>query len=526
MIEEAIELAIVLAFSLAVAVGIGVYMSLLILDAPRPFEKILSRIEGAFFRIAGIDKSAGMTWRQYLKAFLATNFLIAILTFVVLYIEGMAPDLAFNTASSFATNTNLQHYAGESLTLLSQLVLIVSMFIAPGSAVAAAFAFVRCFKNTSDKVGNFYVDLTRVILTILLPISFIGAIVLMILGVPQTLSTTMTTGTLDGGQQIIHLGPIASWESIKLLGNNGGGFLGANSASPFENPSGLSNAVEIVLMLSIPLAFPIAFGELFGRAKGRALLIVVMAPFLALLAFALTTPAGTAGLETRFGPFGSVFFNFSSISSNTGATNALLTGLPRRPIVSMFVCMFVQAIPGGQGAGFMMLIIYAILTIFLVGLMVGKTPELLGYKIHPNEVKLAVLVFILHPILILVPSAISFASGEAQAILGSPITPGSYTRVLYEFTSASANNGSDYLGILANTPFWNISTGVIMLLGRFAPISLMLMIAGQFDSRFRRDVPEAIPMASIGFILTMIAVTLVLTALAFLPFLVIGPFVM
>jgi K+-transporting ATPase ATPase A chain len=188
--------------------------------------------------------------------------------------------------------------------------------------------------------------------------------------------------------------------------------------------------------------------------------------------------------------------------------------------------MFVQAIPGGGGAGFMMLVVYAILTIFLVGLMVGKTPELLGYKIHPKEVKLAVVVFIIHPLLILVPSAIAFASGQAQAILGPHVTPGSYTQVLYEFTSASANNGSDYLGTIANTPFWNISTAIVMLAGRFVPISLMLMIAGQYDARFRRDVPEPIRTDGWGFILTMIAVTFVLTALAFLPFLVIGPFVM
>ncbi len=526
MIEEAVELVVVVIFALALAYAIGIYMTLLILDMPRPFERTLSKIESVFFRLAGIDKNEAMTWRQYLKAFLATNFLLAAFTFIILYWQGMSLDLSFHTASSFATNTNLQHYAGETLPLLSQLSLIVPMFVAPGTAFAAAFAFLRCFRNTSRMVGNFYVDLTRVILTILLPMSFVGAIVLMILGVPQTMDTTMTTGTLDGGAQIIHIGPIASWESIKLFGNNGGGFLGANSASPFENPTGLSNAVEIVMMLSLPLAFPFAYGELFGRAKGRGLLIVIMAPFLVLLAFALSAPAGTEGLETRFGSFGSVFFNFGSISSNTGATNALLIDLPRRPIVSMFVCMFVQAIPGGGGAGFMMLVVYAILTIFLVGLMVGKTPELLGYKIHPKEVKLAVIVFIIHPLLILVPSAIAFASGQAQSILGPHVTPGSYTQVLYEFTSASANNGSDYLGTLANTPFWNISTGIVMLAGRFAPISLMLMIAGQYDARFRRDVPEPIRTDSWAFILTMIAVTLALTALAFLPFLVIGPFVM
>jgi len=526
MIEEAVELAVVLIFALALAHAIGVYMALLVLGKPTPLEKVLSKIEGAFFWLAGIDKSAGMTWMQYLKAFLATNALLIAFTFVILYWQGMELWLSFNTASSFGTNTNLQHYAGETLPMLSQLALLVPMFVAPGAAFAAAFAFMRCFKNTSVNVGNFYVDLTRVVLTILLPVSFVGAIVLMILGVPQVLGTTVTTGTLDGDRQVVAIGPIASWESIKLFGNNGGGFLSANSASPFENPSGLSNAVETILMLSGPLAFPFAFGELFGRAKGRTFLIVIMVPFLLLLAFALSAPVGTSGLETRFGSFGSVLFNFSSISSNTGATDSLLTALPKRPIASMFVCMFVQAIPGGGGAGFMMLIVYAILTIFLVGLMVGKTPELLGYKIKPKEVKLAVLVFILHPTLILVPSAIAFATGEAQAILGSHVTPSSYTKVLYEFTSAAANNGSDYFGTMANTPFWNISTAIVMLVGRFVPMSLMLMIAGQFDSRFRRDVPEAIPLDSLGFILTMIAVTMVLTALAFLPFLVIGPLVM
>jgi K+-transporting ATPase ATPase A chain len=239
------------------------------------------------------------------------------------------------------------------------------------------------------------------------------------------------------------------------------------------------------------------------------------------------SPAGPSGLETRFGSFGSQFFNMSSIFSNTGAANSPLTAMNRKEITSLFVGMFIQAIPGGEGTGFMTLVINVILTIFLVGLMVGKTPELLGYKIRPLEVKLAVIVFLLHPLMILIPTAIAFAAGQVQAILGpGPVTPFGYTRVLYEYTSASANNGSDYLGTLANTPFWNLSTGIVMVVGRYAPIAIMLWISGQFASKDRRVAAEPINTEGVPFILTLIGVTILLTALAFLPFLIVGPFIM
>lgn len=526
MIDEIVQFVVAIVCGLVLAYAIGMYMALLIEGKPRPFERILARIEGVLFRIAGIDEDAPMTWKQYLWALLLTNALVVGFVYVVLAVQGMTSDLAFNTASSFATNTNLQHYVGETLSILSQLGLMVGLFIAPATGFAACFAFLRCFHYTSRNVGNFYADLTRIILNILIPVAFVGAIVLLILGAPQTLSSTLTTGSLGGGTQTVSIGPVASWESIKEFGNNGGGYFGANSAHPLENPSGLTNIVEIILMMGGGFSFPFAYGELFGRGKGRALLAAILAPWLFLLGFALLSPTGTLGLETRFGSFGTVLFNFTSIFSNTGATNALLSGLSRKNVVSLFVGMFVQAIPGGEGAGFMTLIINVILTIFLVGLMVGKTPEFLGYKIQPLEVKLAVVVFLLHPLMILIPSAVAFGTGQVQAILGPHVTPFGYTQVLYEYTSASANNGSDYLGTLANTPFWNFSTGIVMLVGRYAPMAFMLAIAGQFAAKDRRQVPEPINTEGVPFIMTLIGVTLLLTALAFLPFLVIGPFVM
>ncbi len=526
MIAEMVQFILAMGLSLVLAYAIGLYSALLIQGQPRPFERTWSRIEGVFFRIMGVDKDAPMTWKQYLVAMVLTNTLIFAFVYILLAVQGFTPDLAFNTASSFATNTNLQHYAGETLSILSQLGLLAAMFIAPGTAFAVCYAFLRCFHYTNRNVGNFYVDLTRVILNILLPISLVGAIIFIGLGMPQTLSGTLTTGSLGGAPLTVNIGPAGAWESIKDFGNNGGGFFGANSAHPFENPNGVTNLIEIVLMLSGGFSFPFTYGELFGRGKGRALLIAIVAPWLVLFGFALLSTNGPAGLETRFGSFGSMFFQQASIFSNTGATNALLSGIAKKGTISLFVGMFIQAIPGGEGVGFMTLLINVILTIFIVGLMVGKTPELLGYKIQPLEVKLAVVTFLMHPLMILIPSAIAFGTGQVQAILGSHVTPFGYTQVLYEFTSASANNGSDYLGTLANTPFWNVSTGIVMLVGRYIPIALMLAIAGQFATKDRRVAPEPINTEGVPFILTLVGVTLLLTALAFLPFLVIGPFVM
>ena len=246
-------------------------------------------------------------------------------------------------------------------------------------------------------------------------------------------------------------------------------------------------------MLIIPLAFIFAYGEVVGKSRGRALMIAALAPVLVLLAYSLTTVSGPTGLETRFGSFSSNLFLTSSISTDTGAANAGLGGMSARAVVSFFVYMFVQAIPGASGVGFMTLLVYVVLTLFMVGLMVGKTPEFLGMKITTWDVKLAILTFIVHPLMILVPTAIAYQSGQVSSILGPHPGAFGFTEVFYEYTSASANNGSDYLGTLANTPFWNYSTGIVMIVGRYVPLVLMMGIAGSFATKDRRSTSGADP---------------------------------
>ena len=373
-----------------------------------------------------------------------------------------------------------------------------TQFVAPASGIVAAFALIRSFIRKNFGLGNFYVDFIRVIITLLLPVAVISSLVLMATGVPQTLNTTSTVNTLEGNKQDIRVGPVASLLAIKQLGSNGGGFYVANSAHPFENPTGLSNMYEIFLMLVIPLSFPIAYAKLIGKWRGISILIAILISFGGLLIIAFTAISGPSLLETRFGNFGTTLFNTVSISTNTGAVNSSLLGMSPNAIISFFIAMFVQSIPGAVGVGFTYMIMYVILTLFVVGLMVGKTPEFLSMKISPRDVKLVVFVFLSHPALILIPAVIAFSTGSTQAIMGGTggtghhITPMGFTQTLYEYTSAAANNGSDYFGTSANTPFWNISTAIVIFVGRFLPMGLMLAIAGSFTEKDRREVVEPI----------------------------------
>jgi potassium-transporting ATPase potassium-binding subunit len=536
-LEPIIQLTAIIGGTLGLAVLFGVYIARLIAYETRPLEKTLSRVENGFFRMIGIDKDRQMTWKQYLAALLITNAIASGFLFFVLIFQGsipilsnparpgFTPDLAFNTAVSFVTNTDLQHYMGDQhLTVFSQLVITFDMFVAPASGIAAAFAFIRAFIRKNFGLGNFYVDFTRIILTLLLPVAFLSSILLMFLGVPQSLDATVTVTTMEGQEQTIVTGPVASLESIKELGSNGGGYYGSNSGHPFENPNGLSNMYEIMLMLVIPVAFPIAYGKLVGRGRGVSILLAMLIGFGILLAIGMVAESGPGALETRFGSFNSVLFNIVSISTNTGAANSGLVGMAPNAVVSLLLGMFVQSVPGADGTGMMTMIVYVILTLFIVGLMVGKTPEFMSMKISSKDIKLAVFIFLLHPALILIPTALAFTTGNAQLLLGNEVTPLSYTQVLYEYTSAAANNGSDYFGASANTPFWNWSTGIVMFLGRYLPLGLMLAIAGSFTLKDRKEVIEPIKTQGGLFIIILLIMTFMLTALTFFPFLVIGPF--
>jgi potassium-transporting ATPase potassium-binding subunit len=535
-VDTIIQFTILLGGTLGLAIPFGMYITRMISFEMRPLEKTLAKVESGFYRVIGIDATKQMTWKQYFFALFLTNMIVVVFVIFVLtlqnffpssqHVNGLPLDLAFHTAVSFVTDTDLQHYAGDQqLSNVSQMITITfTMFVAPASGIVAAFAFIRSFIRKNFGLGNFYMDFIRVILTLLLPVAIVSSLLLMIMGVPQTLNSSMTVDTLEGNKQVIKMGPVASLLSIKQLGSNGGGFFGANSGHPFENPTGLSNMYEMFLMLIIPLSFPIAYAKLIGKWRGISILIAMLIGFGSLLAIAFTAASGPKLLETRFGDFGSILFNIISITSNTGAVNSSLLGMSPNAITSFLIAMFVQSIPGAVGTGMMTMIIYVILTLFVVGLMVGKTPEFMSMKISPRDIKLAVFIFLIHPAIILIPTVIALSTGDAQAIIGGKVTPMGFTQTLYEYTSAAANNGSDYFGTSANTPFWNLSTAIVIFLGRYVPIGLMLAIAGSFTVKDRREVIEPIKTQGPLFITILVVVTFLLTALTFFPFLVIGPF--
>jgi len=537
-VDTTIQLAVVILGALGMSVPFGLYIARMISFELRPLENPLAKVERGFFKLIGIDAERQMTWKEYFLALLITTIISIIFVILVLslqnylpssqHVDGLSTDLAFHTAMSFVTNTDLQHYIGENqLSVVSQMVaLTFAMFVAPAFGIVTAFAFIRSFIRKNFGLGNFYVDFVRVIITLLLPIAFISSLLLMVTGVPQTLSSSVTVNTIEGNNQTIPMGPVGSLESIKELGQNGGGFFGANSAHPFDNPTFLSNTYEMFLMLVIPLSFPIAYAKLLGKGRGLSILAIIFIGFGSLLVFGIYNHTASSLIETRLGSFSSTLFNLISISSNTGAINASLGGMTPNAIISFLVAMFIQAIPGGAGMGMVYMLVYVILTLFVVGLMVGKTPEFMSMKINPKDVKLGVYIFLLHPVLILIPTAIALTTGNAQVIIGEKVTPFGYTQTLYEFTTAAANNGSDYFGASADTPFWNWSTGIIVFLGRYVPIGLMLAIAGSFTTKDRKEVIEPIKTKGLTFISVVVVVTFLLTALAFFPFLVIGPFSM
>jgi K+-transporting ATPase ATPase A chain len=536
LLDTTIQLTVLISGVLGLSIPFGLYIARMISLEMRPLERTVARVERGFFHLIGINVDKQMTWKEYFLALFLTTIVSIVFVMLVLmlqnylptaqHVEGLSIDLAFHTAVSFITNTDLQHYVGDTqLSVVSQMVaLTFAMFVAPAFGIVTGFAFIRSFLRKNFGLGNFYVDFVRVIITLLLPIAFISSLLLMVTGVPQTLTSSVTVNTIEGNKQNITTGPVASLESIKELGENGGGYFGANSAHPFENPTGLSNMYEMFLMLVIPLSFPIAYAKLLGKGRGVSILAAVLIGFGSLLVFAFTIDIGSSLIETRLGSFGSTLFNMISIASNTGAINASLSGMSPNAIISLLVAMFVQAIPGGAGIGMVYMLVYVILTLFLVGLMVGKTPEFMSMKISPRDVKMGVFIFLSHPALILIPAVIAFSTGNAQVIIGDKVTPLGYTQTLYEFTSAAANNGSDYFGTSANTPFWNWCTGIVMFLGRYLPLGLMLMIAGSFTIKDRKEVVEPIKTKGLVFISVLVVVTFLLTALTFFPFLVIGPF--
>jgi potassium-transporting ATPase potassium-binding subunit len=519
------------------------YITKVYTQAPIRLDKILNPVEKQIYRLVGVDPNKRMGWKDYFLAALIVNIFQMILAFIIFVFQGFLPlnpqrfqglslDLAFMQVISFATNSNLQHYNGEaSLSYLSQMSAVQFLqFTSAATGICVAIAMIRGFVVHSKDLGNFYVDFTRTLTRILFPLCFISALVFVGLGVPQTITgpQTVTTieGTITGTTQTILVGPVASLVSIMQLGTNGGGYYGANSAYPFQNPNPASDIFQIFLMLLIPTALCFVFGQLIGRKKEtRPILWGAYGLFALdlLIAFSANIPNLGPGMEVRFGGFFSTFWTVVTTAVTTGSVNASLFGMHPLVILSAFNGMLIQATPGGKGVGVMYMVMFIVITVFIVGLMSGRTPEYLGMKVTARDVKLVMVAFLIHPIIILVPTVLAYATGAVNALPGVGTNSVGFTQILYEYASAASNNGSDFLGATANTPFFNVSTALVMLIGRFAPIGILLALGGSMIDRKRLLTGAGVRTDSVIFSIVLVGSILVLVLLTFFPFLALGP---
>ncbi len=543
-----IAIAVTLLLSLLLARPAGLYMAQVFNYERTGLDRWVGWLEKPVFAIGGIRKE-NYSWKQYALAAVLSNAVMMLLVYLIFRFQGvlplnpsgiasMEPTLAFNTAISFMANTNLQHYSGESgLSYLSQMLAIVfMMFTSPATGLAVGIAIIRGL--TGKPLGNFFVDMVRGITRILLPISFVLALVFVALGVPQTLEPTALGHTLEGMTQEIARGPVASFLSIKELGNNGGGFFGVNSAHPFENPDAVSNLLQILLMLLLGTGLPFTYGKMVGNKKqGRVLFVSMAMMFIVFLGISLASenagnPAVNAlgiqhqqgsmeGKEVRFGVAQSALYSVVTTASETGAVNTMHDTLT--PIGGLITIgnMMLNTVFGGVGVGFVNVLMYTMIAVFLSGLMVGRTPEFLGKKIEGKEMKLIAVTLIINPMLILLPTALALLTQSDT--LSNPGFHG-LTQALYEFTSAAANNGSGFEGLGDATPFWNISTGIVMFLGRYFSMIAMLAVAGSLAAK--KTVPETsgtfrTDKALFGTV--FLGTVLIVGALTFFPALALGP---
>ena len=558
-----LQIVLTLAIFMILVIPMGTYMYHIAAKQKTFADKIFNPLDNIIYKICHIGRE-GMNWKQYALHLLTTNAVMVFIGYLVLRLQGilfanpngieaMEPTLSFNTIISFMTNTNLQHYSGESgLSYLSQmLVIIFMMFVSAASGYAACMAFCRGLAGKQKDVGNFYEDMVRITTRILIPVSFIAGLLLIWQGVPQTLEANQTVQTIEGQFQDLAMGPVASLESIKHLGTNGGGFFGANSTTPFENPTIISNLIELFSMMILPGACVITFGKmtmkrkkqenkkvLFGN-QGRTIFAAMSILFIVGLTICFTSemagnPAleqaglnqdmgSMEGKEVRFGIAQSTLFTTTTTSFTTGTVNNMHDTLtPLGGMVPM-LHMMLNCVFGGKGVGLMNMIMYVILAVFLCGLMIGRTPEYLGKKIEGKEMKLVALVLIVHPLLILGFSALAVMTGAGQAGITNEGFHG-LSQVLYEYTSSAANNGSGFEGLADNSYFWNITTGLAMFFGRYIAIVAQLAIAGSMLAK--RKVNETVGTLrtdNVIFIAILVVVVYIFAALTFFPALALGP---
>lgn len=558
-----LQIVLTLAIFMILVIPMGTYMYHIATKQKTFADKIFNPLDNIIYKICHIGRE-GMNWKQYALHLLTTNAVMVFIGYLVLRLQGilfanpngieaMEPTLSFNTIISFMTNTNLQHYSGESgLSYLSHmLVIIFMMFVSAASGYAACMAFCRGLAGKQKDVGNFYEDMVRITTRILIPVSFIAGLLLIWQGVPQTLEANQTVQTIEGQFQDLAMGPVASLESIKHLGTNGGGFFGANSTTPFENPTIISNLIELFSMMVLPGACVITFGKmtmkrkkqenkkvLFGN-QGRTIFAAMSILFIVGLAICFTSemagnPAleqaglnqdmgSMEGKEVRFGIAQSALFTTTTTSFTTGTVNNMHDTLtPLGGMVPM-LHMMLNCVFGGKGVGLMNMIMYVILAVFLCGLMIGRTPEYLGKKIEGKEMKLVALVLIVHPLLILGFSALAVMTGAGQAGITNEGFHG-LSQVLYEYASSAANNGSGFEGLADNSYFWNITTGLAMFFGRYIAIVAQLAIAGSMLAKRRvNETVGTLRTDNVIFIAILVVVVYIFAALTFFPALALGP---
>ena len=584
-----LQLVLTVIIFMIIVIPIGNYLYH-IASGQRTFaDPVFDRVDGGIFKVCGIHPDKGMNWKQYALALLLTNAVMVFVGYLVLRIQflpifnpngigAMEETLSFNTIISFMTNTNLQHYSGESgLSYLSQMLVITyMMFVSAATGYAACIAFVRGLAGKSkDNVGNFYADLVKVTTRVLIPLSIIGGMLLIWQGVPQNFDPNVTVTTIEGTQQDISMGPVAALEIIKHIGTNGGGFLGANSSTPIENPTIISDLVELYSMMILPGACVIMFGKmvkdrrrktasssehsattqdlvktselvskpsftakLYG-SEGRTIFFAMGIIFLiglsvcywsesqgnpALAKLGLDQSMGSMeGKEVRFGIAQSAMFTTTTTSFTTGTVNNMHDTLTPLGGMIPLLHMMLNVVFGGKGVGLMNMIMYVMLGVFLCGLMIGRTPEYLGKKIEGREMKLTALCIIIHPFLILAFSALAVSTEGGLAGITNPGFHG-LSQVLYEYASSAANNGSGFEGLADNSYFWNITAGLAMFFGRYLSIVIQLAIAGSLmRKQFVNDSIGTLRTDSATFTIGLVCVVYIFAALTFFPALALGP---
>ncbi|MEG1330261.1 MAG: potassium-transporting ATPase subunit KdpA [Eubacterium sp.] len=548
-----LQIVLTLVIFILLIIPLGIYLYHIATNQKTFADPVFNKIDGVIYKICGIDDKKEMNWKQYIIALVITNAVMVFVGYLMLRIqflpvfnpngiEAMEASLSFNTIISFITNTNLQHYAGESgLSYLSQMMVIIyMMFTSAATGYAACVAFLRGLAGDRNTLGNFYADLVKITTRVLLPLSIIIGLFLIAQGVPQTLDGTATVITIEGTLQDIARGPIAALESIKHLGTNGGGFLGANSSTPLENPTILTNMVEMISMMVIPGALVITFGLMIKNKKQSWIIFGAMAIIFViglsvcfsaehagnpiLKDIGLTQSMGNMeGKELRFGIDQSTLFTTVTTSFTTGSVNNMHDSLtPLGGLIPM-LHMMLNCVFGGEGVGLMNMLMYAMLTVFICGLMVGRTPEFLSKKIEGKEMKLIALAIIIHPLLILGFSALAVSTVAGLEGLTNPGFHG-LSQVLYEFASSAANNGSGFEGLVDNSVFWNVTSGVAMFLGRYLSMTILLAVAGSLA--VKRPVSASVGTLrtdNVMFMFLLVLIVYIIGALTFFPSLALGP---